>query len=437
MNIRKSNTWRRKIKLASSESFILLLIFFWLLSQTQVTRTLHHEMNPLDLNLNESSIHNNQMEKSNEYLSSYPNLHDVETCQSGNFDKVEQIDEKFMFWWDGQEKLCHLIREMKGEVSSIHSHGSRSMLNLLVNCTDLTHNNGLGTGNWMVGFFMVHILAAYSSVYLNFTCSVANMKTEILPFLQGCHSPVTDSYPSMFDKWLNRTIAEDFLCSSDMRIAPVHLAAFEIKKSMRQLILQTTGFDRPPLSVLVQTKMFGDVTFDEVAIHFRCGDVLHTKNPRGDYGFTRYSEYRKRIPLDVKTIGIITQSFNKSENREQDRPQTENCQELVTLILKKLQSDYPFSRISIRNGPLESLPLVYVRLAVAEYSIIGLSSFSAFPLLANYGFNYFEEGRLLVNKWMNNIPKIMTNAIAIKGEFLRNKHIMKKGLNFTKHWILG
>jgi hypothetical protein len=435
MMIMKENLWRSK--LGSSESCILTLILLWFLSQKQVIRILHQETLPSDMHPKDSSPTYNPIKENRIDLPHYHSLNELEICQSRNFDKVEQIDEKYMFWWYGQEKLCSLIKDMKGGISLTHSHGSRLMLKLLVNCTDLTHNNGLGTGNWMVGFFMVQAVAAYSSVYLNFICSAANKKTEILPFLQGCHPPLTDSYPSIFDEWLNSSTAENFLCNSDMRIAPVHLAAYEIKKSMRQLILDTTGFDRPLLSVPVQTKMFDEVIFDEVAIHFRCGDVLYTKNPRGDYGFTRYPEYRKRIPLDVKTIGILTQSFNKSENREQDQPQTENCQELVTLLHKKLEADYPHSRVSIRNGPLETLPLVYVRLAVAEYSIIGLSSFSAFPLLADFGINYFEEGRLLVNKWMNNIPKMMNNMIPIKGEFLRNKHIMKKGLNFTKQWILG
>ena len=103
-----------------------------------------------------------------------------------------------------------------------------------------------------------------------------------------------------------------------------------------------------------------------------------------------------------------------------------------------MRKDYPRATVSIRNGPSETLPLAYSRLAVAEQSIIGLSSFSAFPILANYGTSYFEEGRFLVNKWLNFVPELMGNVEPIKnGEFLRNRRIMKKGINFTKDWILG
>ena len=372
------------------------------------------------------------------YRPSLIGLPDFEPCRSLQEVNAANIDEELLFWWDGQPKLCQLIRKLKGGVNHIEDPGSPAVLNLNINCTNLTHNNGLGPGNWLVGFYMARLAAAFTSVHLKFECSAANYKTEVLPFLQGCYLPVTDRYPPVKDRWPQENATEHLLCGWDMMTAPIQLAALEIRDAMRHLVLSATGFERPPLSVPVNTTMFGQVSFDEVAIHFRCGDVIKMTNPRGDYGFTRYSEYKKRISPDAKSIGIITQSFDKSRLRDQDQEHTEVCRDLVHLLVGRMRKDYPRATVSIRNGPSETLPLAYSRLAVAEQSIIGLSSFSAFPILANYGTSYFEEGRFLVNKWLNFVPELMGNVEPIKnGEFLRNRRIMKKGINFTKDWILG
>jgi hypothetical protein len=106
--------------------------------------------------------------------------------------------------------------------------------------------------------------------------------------------------------------------------------------------------------------------------------------------------------------------------------------------VNRLQRDFPKASVNVRNGQKETITLAYIRLAVAEQTIIGLSSFGAFPILANFGTNYFLEGRMLVNQWLNSVPNIMGKMIVMKdAEFLRNKHIMKKGINFTLSWFSG
>jgi hypothetical protein len=335
-----------------------------------------------------------------------------------------------MFWWDGQPKLCALIRKLK-EVTRIQDKGRPVVLNLRINCTDITRNNGLGTGNWLVAFYMMRIAASYASVHLKFECSAANYQTEILPYLQGCYAPTIDRWPPF-------NVTDTLMCGWEMRTAPVHLAALDIKDAMRHLVRTATGFERPPLSVNVTTTMFGEVSFDEVAIHFRCGDILNLPNPRGDYGLIRYSEYQKRIDPSVKSIGLITQSFDKSRNREADQVNTDACRDLANLLVGRFKTDFPEATITIRNDQSETLTLAYVRLAVAEQSIVGLSSFGAFPILANFGTSYFVEGRLLVNKWLNHIPDMMDNLVVIiDPKLLRNKGIMKNGIEFTKRWIVG
>ena len=217
------------------------------------------------------------------YRPSLIGLPDFEPCRSLQEVNAANIDEELLFWWDGQPKLCQLIRKLKGGVNHIEDPGSPAVLNLNINCTNLTHNNGLGSGNWLVGFYMARLAAAFASVHLKFECSAANYKTEVLPFLQGCYLPVTDRYPPVKDRWPQENATQHLLCGWDMKTAPIQLAALEIRDAMRHLVLSATGFERPPLSVPVNTTMFGQVSFDEVAIHFRCGDVIKMTNPRGDY----------------------------------------------------------------------------------------------------------------------------------------------------------
>jgi hypothetical protein len=76
----------------------------------------------------------------------------VEDCHHKKFEKMENIEEKFFFWWGGQPKLCDLIKEMKRGVSNLRSEGIQSILNLSINCTNLIQNGGLGTGNWLIGW---------------------------------------------------------------------------------------------------------------------------------------------------------------------------------------------------------------------------------------------------------------------------------------------
>lgn len=360
-----------------------------------------------------------------------PLINDLGPCRSlEGAASTATIDEEFMFWWEGQPKLCSLIRKLKG-VSRIQDPGSPVLLNLAVNCTDLKVNNGLGTGNWLVAFYMVRLAAAFSSSHLKFQCTAGDYKNEILPYLQGCYPPNTHQWPP-------NNATEDLLCDDEMRTAPVHYAALEIREAMRHLVQEVTGFQRPPLSKPVNTKMFGEVVFDEVAIHFRCGDVLNLTNPRGDYGFTRYPEFKKRISQSARSIGIVTQSFDKSRNRERDSKYTDDCRKLVVVLVEKLRDDFPTATTTIRNGPGETITLAYARLAVAEQTIIGLSSFGAFPILADYGTSYFELGRLLVNKWLNFVPEIMNSMVVMKNsDFLRNRMVMKKGINFTLDWFAG
>jgi hypothetical protein len=64
-----------------------------------------------------------------------------------------------------------------------------------------------------------------------------------------------------------------------------------------------------------------------------------------------------------------------------------------------LEQHFPKAIVSIRND--DPIPLSFIRLMAANVTIIGLSTFSAFPTVAGYGVNYFERGRDNVNIWLD------------------------------------
>jgi hypothetical protein len=104
--------------------------------------------------------------------------------------------------------------------------------------------------------------------------------------------------------------------------------------------------DKPPL--------IPDVELDDVALHFRCGDVLGGAK-RNDFGMIRFYEYKKWIPRDTESIAILTQPFEKERNRGQDSRKADNCKTVVEALVSYLQAFAPKSRITIRNDINETL----------------------------------------------------------------------------------
>ena len=391
-----------------------------------------------------------------------------QTCQSTNagvqppgqkYDEVINIYDREMFWWGAQERLCEKLRTSLGvkAINDIEMHPEKYdamknvLLNATVNCTLLGRDDGLGTGNWVLGMYMTRIVAASANIDMEFHCSDGDYRHDVLTWLQGCY-PITPLQERI------GPIDEERLCVGEMRRVPVYRAAYDIRRDMRNLV--TKGLDvhqatevggrspggnpgsspldkwlPPPVETNrhYDTELFGSVFLDDATIHFRCGDVLKLKNPRGDYGFTRFVEYAKRISPTTRSIGIVTQPFEAAQNREQDANNTDKCKMIVTSLQTYLQNHYPTATVSIRNGPGETLVLAYLRIAAANETMTSLSSFSAFPLLANYGESHYEHGRLLVNQWLHEVT--FEHTTPIQGDFMKNKRIMTVNVDFIIDWL--
>ena len=141
--------------------------------------------------------------------------------------------------------------------------------------------------------------------------------------------------------------------------------------------------------------LYPDVELDEVAIHFRCGDVLN--GAYGPFFFPKYDEYTKLIAPETRSIGIVTQSFEVEEGaqvRGRDKIDITGgrCKALVLGLVDYMQARFPKAKISVRNGPGETITLAYARLIMANQAF-GLipSTFSTAPVTACFGTGYVTK----------------------------------------------
>ena len=158
--------------------------------------------------------------------------------------------------------------------------------------------------------------------------------------------------------------------------------------------------------------IYPGVEFDDVVIHFRCGDVLMGA-PGCGFHYVRFAEYTRLISPDAQSIGIVTQSFSLEpgvQARGVDKLATtgDRCRKLVQEgLVAYIQERFPKAKISIRNGPNETIPLAYARMIMANQTLaLNPSTFSLFPALTTFGMGYYgkpvtrKENRIQYS-WVN------------------------------------
>jgi hypothetical protein len=176
---------------------------------------------------------------------------------------------------------------------------------------------------------------------------------------------------------------------------------------------------------------------DEVAIHFRCGDVLSSNIPRSDqnYGLLQFQAYQKRIPVNATSIGIVTAPFVASDSRSQDRRHAPMCRVIVEELVGYLKRFFPRAMITVRNDPQETIAQVMSRLILAKYMFCARSTFCLFPALASFGTSYVQAGG--VAYFFDPIAQVYDNIHLMHGNFLRSAEINERGFNATLDWLLA
>jgi hypothetical protein len=353
-----------------------------------------------------------------------------------------------LFWRGGQTLLCNLLREMTFVKSFEEPNktatlpiGPRPLLNMTFACTDiLNHVKDLGQGNWITAHYLVGMAAAKAQVDYQFQC---DNKREgelklLLPWFAGYHaapSPDIDTWPYGGSMPTEQEACEHYY--PRIRVDKMaNRVVDDIQKMAVTLVGSRDAIRRHPDVPVDQAPVIPNVTLDDVAIHFRCGDVMGGEN-RNDFGMIRYNEYEKWISKDARSIGILTQPFDKARNRNSDVGRVENCRQATFLLVRFLQLHYPNATISIHNGPTETLPLAYARLAMANQTFTSLSSFGIFPVMGTFGQGYFQQGNRGVNPFSIHLPNLYPNMHMMKAKQIGSGTMRKMKLEEILAWFVA
>lgn len=349
-------------------------------------------------------------------------------------------------------KLCPLLRNATN-VTNLDWNNSfppkssepRPLFNLVANCSDIII--AVGSGNWIGGFYMVRIAASLARVDLKFQCreGMQNHQKELLPWFTGYYRATDD------DKWpLDfKPPTDEMVCNGYYDKIPLHLASHLIQSDMRRIavaVMGSQGYDTSSLdlnmiqSVMQQYKIAAaplapNVKLDEVAIHFRCGDVLGGAH-RWDYGIIKLDEYKKQIFSHTKSIGIMTQSFDPSTLRRQDRRKAKKCKQIVYVMVDYLRKVFPNASVTIHNGANDTLPVTYGRLVMANQTITSLSSFGIFPAMGTFGNGYFQKGNRGINPFNDRVPGVLRNTHVMNAPVMNTMQIRKQGIKKTINFLI-
>jgi hypothetical protein len=352
--------------------------------------------------------------------------------------------------------VCERIRQERLEHQN--SVDSNELLPIVVNisgpCIKLYQKSGFGTGNFIGVFYGMRLMTrVHQNVGLSITCTDASEDPAILilPWLTGWFPPRTEPLSPDHALW---QASQEQKCFNYQESPIAHLV-HQIQHDFRRMAIGLVGipgpdhpsaqFARDYLSESTRANddtaiqwqldvstdnapLFPSVEVDDAVIHFRCGDLMISDNPF--FGFVKFETFMQHISSDARSIGIITQPFatqqggvGQSRWVDQLDVAQDRCRPVVTALVADIQARHPQSRVSVHNGPNETIALAYARLIMANQTIAGISTFGVFPAVSTFGTGYLSrpKGGNFPNYWMFNphIDELVDNVrISTDGDSL-------------------
>ena len=260
-------------------------------------------------------------------------------------------------------------------------------INFLVEMSECT-SNIFGLGNLLSGIFMTKLLALSANGTYTFSCGGddhSNILYQLAPILSNglsmipVHSTLTD------------------ICTECTTVGKssifLHSCAYGLNwaASIIQHDLQSWARQH-------QTEV---PDLDDVAIHFRCGDVLSFG---GDFmGFLAFDTYARMLSTEDNTsivsIGIVTSSLEpshcRSHNCEHDH--LHDCRVILQGLVEFLQDYFPGVLVHVRNSMKETMSTSFLRMILAKVTLCPApSTFCLYPTIATVG-----QGHILFEKELN------------------------------------
>jgi hypothetical protein len=341
-------------------------------------------------------------------------------------------EESFM-WLGNQARLCKRIRKEWEDDKDL-------VLSVRAPC-DLIHSRHQH-GNYVLGIYAMHVAAMAYEVEFQFQCSSRKTTQNIFWWLQTT-TTTTNGTNSLATKLYDPPLPPKDLACRGMGKAPIHYMSERIRHDLRRMAVRIFGIRDEEMAQRYKGEyhieippLFPEVDLDEVAIHFRCGDVLRNlgKNET-NYGLVKFQTYRNHIdPESRQSIGIVTTPFDKKKLRHQDASFHKSCERITQKLVAYLSKHFPHAKVNIRNDPTDSLEMVYSRLILAKQNICVRSTFCLFPAIAAFGTSFVQEGG--VAYFIPQVAQVYDNIQLMNGTVLRSYDISKRGIQSTIAWLL-
>ncbi len=293
--------------------------------------------------------------------------------------------------------LAKLENKSSNELPSTPDVAVRTSFRM--NCAHLFESKKFGTGNVLRTFYNIRIVARLvGNVEVKMECGDAleTRSSLVFPWLMGTFTSSNSSADSA-----QVSVIADACEKFQPDNAPIIMG--DIKYELRRMALSLVGvpYGGHPAAHFVKDELreellqipmdasplFPNTELDDVAIHFRCGDIIERRfHP--NYSYVRWSALAKLISSEARSIGIITQPFS-GQTRKVDRSNKRRCPRLVNALQTYLKKKFPKARVELRNSPDESVALAFTRLIMANQSFAGgVSTFYTMPFYAAFGTTY-------------------------------------------------
>lgn len=319
-------------------------------------------------------------------------VHSIEISQKQIYKHLRKFFEK------GQIPLCDDLTKIPDHL--LETSNSLVRYHYRFNCEEM-YTGGRGTGNWLWFLYSVR-QAAYriGNVQVRMDCvdAAQNKSSLIVPWVMGNFAAHLDPHSSVETAcqttWeMKGRILDDIryelqrMAVSMMGVPHAnHPAAKFIVDEFREKALQLPTLRSPLLE---------GIEIDDVAIHFRCGDLLEKKQGP-EYGYAKFTSLVEFISEEARSIGIIAQPF-QGQIRKNDRKDTGRCAILVGALQSFLRHSFPRANVTIRNSPSETIALAFTRLIMANESVAaGTSTFIAMPFYAAFGTAYQVDRKEMI-----------------------------------------
>jgi hypothetical protein len=385
-------------------------------------------------------------------------------------------------YWN--EKLCNNKDDSTLRARSFHPSSKNeynTMINVSFSCQKLYDHGSYGSGNFMMAFYTLRLFAQQiGNIDVSITCSDAidTKSSLILPWIMGSfprtywiENENKNSKTTWISLMLRKSCISDGpsvsqLCRrysfSNYLIYMYKDIIFELRR-MAIALVGVPSINHPakkwseenlwsrnndsviqfknsrmqvPTPQETDLPLYQNVEIDDVALHFRCGDIMNVPHT-GGFGFMKFHSYIKNLPTDkqFRSIGIITQPFPGSSNSTQIRPNdsrhsTDRCPRVVYAFQQYLQDqNFTYTTIeengntltkdvviTIRNDPNETISLAVTRMIMAPvHLVVGATSFGSLAALASFSQQSFIQAGRAHSGWLTSpvnvnrlVPSIRT-----------------------------